>query len=96
MEVPEDLVKTKRPDEYILTTSRKGYLRFHTKEILNLVSALEKKEELLNEAVEKFITKIFVEFYKKSPIWTKYIDIVGDLDCLSTLAIISSSVLLNC
>ena len=41
LEIPESYVKNNRPEGYILTTSKKGYLRFHTKEILENVEQLE-------------------------------------------------------
>ena len=89
LEIPENYVKNNRPKEYILTTSKKGYLRFHTKEILQNVSKLEETEEEMKEITKKMNTELFKHFYEKHKIIDTFINCISELDCLMALAFIS-------
>ncbi len=91
LEIPEEyVVGPKRPAQYKLTTSRKGFLRFHTDEILELVNKLESLQLKLKDEATKLNVLLFKEFYKKSPILNDYIKNIAELDCLATLAMVST------
>lgn len=91
LEVPEEFVEgNKRPFNYKLTTSRKGYLRFHTSEITDLVEKLETICDKLKDETRKFNHILFKEFYLKSPIINDYIKNMAELDCIACLAIVST------
>ena len=90
LEIPESYVKSKRPKEYIFTTAKKGYIRFHTKEILDNLKKLEEAEETLKEVSKKLNIEIFNQFYSYHKIINLFIKSVAEIDCLVTLAYISS------
>jgi DNA mismatch repair protein MSH6 len=91
LEIPEEYVTgDKRPAEYKLTTSKKGFLRFHTKEIISLVERLDICLERLKDETKKFNVVLFKQFYMKSGIINEYIKNIAELDCLAALATVSS------
>ena len=90
LEIPESYVKNNRPEGYILTTSKKGYLRFHTKEILNNVEKLEEVEERLKEATKNLNLEVFKQFYNQHKIINIFINAVAEIDCLTSLAFIAT------
>ena len=90
LEIPESYVKNNRPEGYILTTAKKGYLRFHTKEIIKNIEILEEAEEKLKEVTNSLNTEIFKHFYNQHKIINSFISAVAEIDCLTTLAFISS------
>jgi DNA mismatch repair protein MSH6 len=91
LEIPEEyVVGSKTPTEYKLTTFRKGFLSFHTDEILELVNILESLHLKLKDEATKLNVLLFKEFYKKSPILNDYIKNIAELDCLATLAMVST------
>ena len=90
LEIPESYVKNNRPEGYILTTSKKGYLRFHTKEILSYVDKLEEVEERLKEANKKLNLEVFKQFYNQHKIINIFINAVAEIDCLTTFAFITT------
>ncbi len=91
LEVPEEyVIGDKRPSDYKMTTSKKGYLRFHTDEILKLVEKLDTLQESLKEEMKKFNHLLFKQFYSKSAMINEYIKNIAELDCLASLASVSS------
>ena len=90
LEIPESYVKNNRPEGYILTTSKKGYLRFHTKEILENVEKLEEVEERLKEETKNLNLEVFKQFYSNHKLINIFINAVAEIDCLMTFAYISS------
>jgi DNA mismatch repair protein MSH6 len=90
LEVPESYVKNNRPEGYILTTAKKGYLRFQTKEIIKNVEKLEEVEEKLKEVTRSLNTELFKHFYNKHSIINNFINAVAEVDCLIALAFISA------
>ncbi|CAI2370987.1 unnamed protein product [Moneuplotes crassus] len=90
LEIPEKHTKgTNKPPEYEFTSSRKGFHRFHTPEIRELVEELEAAEEAQNEALVPFICSIFSHFYSKKEIWDRLTSCLSELDCLCSLACVS-------
>ena len=51
LEITQSYVEINRPESYILTTSKKGYLLFHTKEIVQNVEKLEEIIKNLNRII---------------------------------------------
>ena len=90
LEIPESYVKNNRPEGYILTTSKKGYLRFHTKEIIKNVEKLEVLEEQLKDVTKDLNTELFKHFYNQHKIINDFINAVAEIDCLTSLAFISA------
>ena len=90
LEIPESYVKNNRPEGYILTTSKKGYLRFHTKEIMKNVEKLEEVEEQLKDVTNNLNTELFKHFYNQNKIINHFINAVAEIDCLTSLAFISA------
>ena len=90
LEIPEEYVKKNRPKDYILTTAKKGYLRFHTQEILDNVKLLENTQEKLKNLSQNVNIQLFKQFYNKHNILNHYINIISEIDCLSNLAYIST------
>lgn len=89
LEIPENVVKDNRPRDYILTTSKKGFLRFHTKEIVENVKKLEELEEELKVLTGKLNSEIFKLFYNQREVITSFINVVSEIDCLTSLAFVS-------
>ena len=89
LEVPENVVANNRPKEYILTTSKKGFLRFHTKEIIENIKKLEELEEENKALTWKLNLEIFKIFYNQKNIISSFINIVSEIDCLASLAFVS-------
>ena len=90
LEIPDTYVKNNRPEGYILTTSKKGYLRFHTKEIIKNVEKLEEYEEKLKEITSSLNTELFRHFYNQHKIINTFINSVAEIDSLISLAFISA------
>ena len=88
LEVPENVVKDNRPKEYILTTSKKGFMRFHTKEIIDNVNKLEEVEEKIKIFTSKLNSEILKIFYGQKNIITSFINSVAEIDCLTSLAFV--------
>ncbi len=93
LEIPEECVKSRNLDStYKLTTSRKGFMRYHTQEILDLIEEYEMYQDLLKKENNKFNVHLFQKFHSKNFEITKYIENLSDLDCLCALAYISNQV----
>ena len=88
LEVPENVVKDNRPKEYILTTSKKGFMRFHTKEIIDIVNKLENIEEKIKAFTYKLNLEILKIFYAQKNIILSFINCVSEIDCLTSLAFV--------
>ncbi len=90
LEIPEELVAGKlKPDNFEFTSQRKDFQRFHTKEIKKWVDELELAEEKLKEAFSPFLTTLFSKFHESKFIWDSVVNLVSELDCLASLAIVS-------
>ena len=91
LEVESDLVEgwVKKPDFFEFTSAKPGFERFHTQKIKSLVFELELAEEKLKEAMTPFLVTIFSRFHESRDIWTRVVNIITELDCLSCLSIAS-------
>lgn len=54
-----------------------------------MVEKLEIVEERLKDAMVPFLVSIFSKFYDYKHIWQAAVSILTELDCLSSLAIVS-------
>lgn len=65
LEIPTEVVKgNRKPREFEFTSQRKGFERFHTQEIKDLVDRLETAEEQLKDAMIPFLCAIFTRFHE--------------------------------
>lgn len=61
MEIPENVAK-KVPDEYELTSSKKGWKRYRTKRIEELLAELSDAEDKKDAALKDVMRRIFHKF----------------------------------
>lgn len=93
LEIPEDYVKAKNlGSHYKLTTSRKGFMRYHTPELEELIEEYEMFQDLLKKENNKFNVYLFQKFYSKNKEISSYIESLAEFDCLCALAYISNQV----
>mgnify|MGYP001009312251 CR=1 FL=1 len=91
LEIPIHLVEgKKKPPEFIFTSQKKGYQRFHTKEIKQIISKLEKKETLLKQSLSGFVASIFEQFRRYASVWDRFVSVIAQLDCLAALSLASA------
>jgi len=87
IQVPDHLVGgNKKPKELIQTSSKKGFVRFHTVEIQKLVNRLEEIEKEMKTVILPYIINCFKIFYSQNSTWQKVIFCMSELDCLVSLA----------
>ncbi|KAK3133294.1 hypothetical protein QOZ80_6AG0534770 [Eleusine coracana subsp. coracana] len=89
IEVPESLGGSV-PKDYELQSTKKGFFRYWTPELKELISALSKaeaeKESILKGILQKLI-QLFVEHHSE---WRQLVSVVAELDVLISLAIASN------
>ena len=60
LEVEDKVVKgNKKPEEYQFTSSRQGYQRFHTNEIIEKIAEIEEVEEKVKNYLQQFCIFVF-------------------------------------
>jgi DNA mismatch repair ATPase MutS len=59
--------------------------------LIRIIHKLEEAEENLKDAMIPFLMKMFGKFFESRELFTRAIECVAELDCLSALAIISSN-----
>eukprot|EP00918_Siedleckia_nematoides_P073530 GHVU01160466.1.p1 GENE.GHVU01160466.1~~GHVU01160466.1.p1 ORF type:complete len:1262 (-),score=352.75 GHVU01160466.1:349-3780(-) len=83
----KELVKRLRKSEDVdVTSARKGFMRFHTAEIKELVDALEEAEQKEKDATYPFLSRLFRSFYGCFSAFTAAAQLLSELDCLLSLA----------
>lgn len=90
LEVPESAVSAKQPKEYELKSRKKGYKRFHTPRIRDLLAQLAAAEARKDEALRDQMRKVFHKFDEDYKYWMKAVQCLSVLDCLLSLALVSS------
>uniref|UniRef100_K3W7B0 DNA mismatch repair protein n=1 Tax=Globisporangium ultimum (strain ATCC 200006 / CBS 805.95 / DAOM BR144) TaxID=431595 RepID=K3W7B0_GLOUD len=90
LEVPESAVSSKQPKEYELKSRKKGYKRFHTPTIRGLLAQLVAAETRKEEALKDQMRKVFHRFDGDYKYWLKAVQCLAVLDCLLSLALVSS------
>uniref|UniRef100_M4BJP3 DNA mismatch repair protein n=1 Tax=Hyaloperonospora arabidopsidis (strain Emoy2) TaxID=559515 RepID=M4BJP3_HYAAE len=89
LEVPESALK-KQPKEYELKSRKKGYKRFHTRTIRDLLKRLATAEAQKEEALKDQTRRIFHKFDEDYKYWMKAVQCLAVLDCLVSLGLLSS------
>ncbi|CAH0489326.1 unnamed protein product [Peronospora farinosa] len=89
LEVPESAL-SKQPKEYELKSRKKGYKRFHTPTIRNLLKRLSTAEGQKEEALKDQTRRIFHKFDVDYKYWMKAVQCLAVLDCLVSLGLLSS------
>ncbi|DAZ96388.1 TPA: hypothetical protein N0F65_010755 [Lagenidium giganteum] len=89
LEVPESAC-SKQPKEYELKSRKKGYKRFHTPTIRDLLAQLAKAEERKEIALKDQMRRIFHKFDEDYRHWMKAVQCLAVLDCLLSLAHVSA------
>ncbi|RLN74936.1 hypothetical protein BBJ28_00021883 [Nothophytophthora sp. Chile5] len=89
LEVPESAL-SKQPKEYELKSRKKGYKRFHTPTIRDLLKRLAAAEDLKDEALKDQTRRIFHKFDEDYKYWMKAVQCLAVLDCLISLGLLSS------
>lgn len=97
MEFPEHLIDhNKRPKDYIITSKRKGYLRYQTPEIEELVESLVPLDFEFQREIVPFIVDYFTKFYERRAYWKQIITVLSEIDCLCSLAKFSNNLPKKC
>jgi len=97
LEFPEELVEnSKRPKDFIPTSKRKGYLRFHTPEIEELLQTFIPLEYEYERAIVPFAIDYFLKFYQKSSTWKQMISCLSEIDALCSLARYANELKVRC
>jgi DNA mismatch repair ATPase MutS len=82
MEFPEELVEgNKRPNNFIPTSKRKGFLRFHTKEIEQIVEKFIPLDFEFQREITPFVIEYFKKFYERNNYWRQIISFLSEIDC---------------
>ena len=90
LEIPQEYVDgKKKPEDFEFTSQRKDYQRFHTKELKKLVDELDTEEERLQDALSPFLCTLFSRFHERKDTWNAALNLISELDCLASLAIVS-------
>ena len=88
LEIP-DKVKPDE-DEYIMINKLKGRKRYATQQLQDLTEELQDAEEKLNDSLKPFIRGMFRKFYQYRTVLSNAVGCIAELDCLCTLADVSS------
>ncbi|EDV19356.1 uncharacterized protein TRIADDRAFT_33687, partial [Trichoplax adhaerens] len=92
IEVPESVLSRYTPNDYELRSRKKGFKRFWTGDILNLIESLTNAEERRDAALKDAMRRIFLKFDEYYENWNVAIQCVAVLDALCSLASYSSSI----
>ena len=72
-------------------TQKKGkFVHYQTDELRDLITKLEDAEEDLNANLLPFIRTMFKKFYEQRTLFCNVVSCIAELDCLSSLAVVSS------
>jgi DNA mismatch repair ATPase MutS len=55
-----------------------------------LIEELEDAEEQLKNAISPFVCALFQRFYENRNLWQPAIQVISELDCLTSLAVAST------
>ncbi|WOK94006.1 DNA mismatch repair protein MSH6 [Canna indica] len=88
LEVPENLVGAV-PSEYELQSSKKGYFRYWTPKIRDLLSELSQAEAEKESKLKGILQRLIGQFSEHHSKWRKMVSVIAELDVLISLAIAS-------
>eukprot|EP00898_Chlorokybus_atmophyticus_P000955 jgi/Chlat1/1860/Chrsp141S02178 len=83
LEVPD---KVKVPANFELRSHKKGYRRFYTPELIELVAEFTQAQEQREAALKGIYQALVVKFCSHSASWTRLVQSMAELDCLGSLA----------
>ncbi|XP_042298035.1 DNA mismatch repair protein Msh6 isoform X1 [Sceloporus undulatus] len=86
MEIAETAVPRDLPDEYVLKSSRKGYKRYWTKDIEQMLTDIVNAEDRRDAAQKACMKRLFYDFDKNSRDWQTAVECIAVLDVLLCLA----------
>ncbi|XP_053099909.1 DNA mismatch repair protein Msh6 isoform X2 [Hemicordylus capensis] len=86
MEISETAVPRDLPDEYVMKSSRKGYKRYWTKDIEDMLNEITGAEERKDAAQRDCMKRLFYNFDKNSKDWQAAVECIAVLDVLLCLA----------
>ncbi|EQC33643.1 hypothetical protein SDRG_08747 [Saprolegnia diclina VS20] len=89
LEVPESAIGSQQPKAYELKSKKKGFKRFHTPEIRDLLRRLMAAEDRKEDALKDQTRKMFATFDMHYAKWLAAVHALATLDCLISLALIS-------
>ncbi|GLD91752.1 hypothetical protein PINS_up000285 [Pythium insidiosum] len=89
LEIPESALQSRQPQEYELKSRKKGFKRFHTPKIRDMLARLSAAEDRKEEAVKDQMRRIFHKFDEDYKLWMKAVQCLAALDCLLGLALVS-------
>ncbi len=91
LEVPEHLVmKEKKPKGWELTSSRKGFQRFHSPEIQSHLGVLEELGQELYMGMQRIAHSLLVTFHKMHQDSFAFLAVLSELDALVSLSKVSA------
>lgn len=97
LEIPEFLVEgKKKPEDFVFTSKRKGFQRFHTPFISEKLEKLEEVEKQFKKDLVPFMINYFKSFYKHHAIWRQTVSCLAELDSLCSLATLALSFPVKC
>ncbi|XP_020521076.1 DNA mismatch repair protein MSH6 isoform X2 [Amborella trichopoda] len=88
LEVPESLQQN-IPRDYELRSSRKGYFRYWTPEIMKFLGELSHAEAEKDASLKTILQRFIVQFCEHHKKWRQLVSAVAELDALTSLAIAS-------
>ncbi|KAG8443652.1 hypothetical protein GDO86_008993 [Hymenochirus boettgeri] len=86
MEIPESVTERNLPGEYELKSTKKGYKRYWTKAIENMLGDLVNAEERRDAALKDCMRRLFYNFDKNYKEWQAAVECFAVLDVLISLA----------
>ncbi|KAL1519505.1 hypothetical protein AB1Y20_023022 [Prymnesium parvum] len=90
--VSEETLKRKgTPDEFTLMSQKKGWRRFWDEDIREQVGVYLEAKERLEHALAQGANRLFGRFAKFFALWNRAVSCAAELDCLVSLARVSSS-----
>jgi DNA mismatch repair protein MSH6 len=82
-------VKYKAPKSWTKTGGVKAFNRYASPETVPVIRELQEARETRTQAVRAFIRRLLAEFDNDRDTWLLAVKIVGELDCLGSLAVAS-------
>ncbi|KAL6600784.1 hypothetical protein ACP70R_045069 [Stipagrostis hirtigluma subsp. patula] len=88
LEVPESQIGSV-PEDYELQSNKKGFYRYWTPELKDLISQLSKAEAEKESKLKGILQKLIQQFIEHHDEWRQLVSVVAELDVLISLAIAS-------
>ncbi|EGR32403.1 hypothetical protein IMG5_084640 [Ichthyophthirius multifiliis] len=97
IQVPESIVQGQlKPKEFSLTSKVKGYQRFQTEQIIQLLKKIKTEEINIQKALAPFCITFFHQFFSQRDFFYKILNSLSDLDALFSLAFNAQKLPVKC